>query len=254
MMLFVFQPLPLACLLLWIATVISFTHFKSFRRTAHLKCSDTLSLKQILEESFPQLILPGSSLIEKMTQHVNKIESSIKPPDMTSRERLEQLDGHWRTTATDFPMSPVVRVKILLPLLNIAPNATVKILDILQEVCVDTGSYDNLVRFRFEPVSTANEKLCRYVYSAVTKGLFEVSSNKSNRLEVSFYESSLRSESALAEEIFKQAMLPDKLEEELDRVMKLQGWSDVAYLSGPGELATRVMRGNAGHFYLLNKI
>jgi len=201
----------------------------------------------------------------------NEVESLYKSlicdqDNVNLREptRSSLLSGNWLTLATDLPYlsyeAPVQNLLALTPdLLKAEASATPlkgTLVSLLQVVGnfenANEGEkvkYDNWVTFKVEGYNST--------FASVTFGNCRAYDDTahSNRLEVEFTGRGVKvmdGEESELERLFASLGDPTTIRDFVNKKdMSLKGWSDVVYLDDDATI--RVMKGNAGHFYILKK-
>ena len=145
-------------------------------------------------------------------------------------------------------LNTVSPLRYLAPAFNISESLFVDIKNAYQRIDIEAGTYDNIVDLQI--VDSCDS------VQIITKGNCKIhckTDNKSdcNRLYVNFYEVEIKASDPILEEKLRNHC--PKNDQELIKPIALSGWSDVSLFQA-GDQCWRIMRGNAGHYYLLTRI
>ena len=169
--------------------------------------------------------------------------------DLVNNNKSSQLTGLWLTVASSLPtLNTVSPLRYLTPTFNISELLFVDAKYSYQRVDIEAGTYDNIVDVQIID--------SRDSVQIITKGKCKIqckTDDKSdcNRLSVNFYEVEIKASDPIVEE--KMRSHCPKNDQELIKPIAFSGWSDVSLFQA-GDQCWRIMRGNAGHYYLLTRI
>jgi len=169
--------------------------------------------------------------------------------DLVNNNKSSQLTGLWLTVASSLPtLNTVSPLRYLTPTFNISELLFVDVKNSYQRVDIEAGTYDNIIDVQIID--------SRDSVQIITKGKCKIqckTDNKAdcNRLSVNFYEVEIKASGPIVEE--KMRSHCPKNDQELIKPIAFSGWSDVSLFQA-GDQFWRIMRGNAGHYYLLTRI
>ena len=221
------------------------------------------ALKTAGLESLP-ILLPSQARFAEVQTLYKSLQCDSDNVNLRDVNRATLLAGDWLTLATDLPYLsyevPLQKFLMLPPnLLKSDSNATpmtATLAGILQVVGDfnkagqnDKVDYSNKILFKVTGFGST--------FASVTYGNCRVSDDaeRPNRLDVEFTGRCIEvieGDATELEELFASLGDPAAIRGFVNNnQMSLKGWSDVVYLDE--EATTRVMKGNAGHFYILTR-
>ena len=179
-----------------------------------------------------------SPVVARIIALAAQVEALNPTPRPVDQPRL--LDGRWKLLYSSFGLERQTTLRRI-SFATLPREARIAVDGVYQMVDAATGRYDNHVEFRAEN-GTAGVH--------VTRGIFKPQDGSDKRLEISFVGNGAYPLAAESGPGDLRAALGLGADEPLEAPVKFDGWSDVTYLDDD----TRLMRGNAGNLYVLEKI
>lgn len=169
--------------------------------------------------------------IETLAESLEVLNPTVEPTSF-----MELVQGRWQLLYSTFGLERETTLQRLS--FGKLPNVKVNVTGMFQEVYLDGQQYINLIEFIGSGVKGV---------AAVT-GRYTVEDSK--RLNIDFYETSVKSASNDLDVSAFRSCLGIDSQSALESKLDFSGWSDIIYL----DENLRLMRGNAQNLYVLLRI
>ncbi len=173
--------------------------------------------------------------IISLAEQLESLSPTARPVD-----DLRGLDGRWKMLYSSFGLERNTTLRRI-SFATLPRDAEIAVTGVFQMVDSASGCYDNHVEFVTKSAMSGVH---------VTRGVFKPEDGSDKRLAITFignHARPLSSEKSVDDLRLALGIEPDA---PLEAPVNFTGWSDVTYLDDE----FRLMRGNAGNLYVLEKV